>query len=134
MPTGRNRLHYGGIDLEDGSYAVVQVGQYDPIGDGDNLNSDLFTPLTLEVAQLDAQGKEVTERRFYLAPVSAFVDPCIVVPDMGGPPNAFFQVKNRSQWSNEFVHWLKEKHTDDQMTDSATDSQRSPLKKKARTN
>ena len=40
-----------------------------------------------------------------------------MVPDIGGPRNAFFKVKPRSQWKEEFVTWLKQRHKDDKMED-----------------
>ena len=42
-----------------------------------------------------------------MAPTGAFVGPCVVVPDVGGRPNAYFEVKPRRKWANEFVDWLK---------------------------
>ena len=120
MPKGRNKLNYGGIDLVDGVYAVVEVAQYDT----DTVNiakSDLFTPLVLETEGFDADG-DVIGRKFYLANTDAFVGTCCVIPDQGGPKNAYFQVKNRAAWSAEFVAWLKTPHKDDGMEFSDEDS------------
>jgi hypothetical protein len=93
---------------------------------------------------LDVQGVDedgyLSGRTFYLADVEAFEGPCIVIPDIGGPPNAYFQVKNRSGWSNLFVEWLRQPHEDMIITDQeeegkeeAKQEQRRPKhKRKAR--
>jgi hypothetical protein len=104
-------IEYGGIRLEPLVYAVVEVANYDDIDD--DLGSDLFVPLTLDVESVD--NDNVTGRKFFLADTDAIVGPCIVVPDIGGKPNAYFQVKKRTDWAQEFVHWLRDKHSDDQM-------------------
>lgn len=120
MPKGRNKLNYGGIDLVDGVYAVVEVAQYDT--DAANIaKSDLFTPLLLEIEGYDEDG-DVSGRKFYLANTDAIVGTCCVIPDQGGPKNAYFQVKNRAAWSAEFVTWLKSPHKDDGMEYSDEDS------------
>jgi len=111
MPIGTQKLQFGGIDLKDGVYAVVESSTYD---DDIGLASDLFTPLTLDVGGLDAEGN-VTSREFFLADVESIVGPCIVVPDVGGPKNAYFQVKPRRDWAKEFVSWLEQPHQDDVM-------------------
>ena len=114
MPKGNQRLEFGGVTLENEAYAVVEVAEYDQIPNQD-LKSDLFIPITKEVSQMDAEGKEVTKRKFYLAPVTAFVEPCIVIPDIGGNPNAYFYTKARRDWAKEFIIWLKDRHEDDVM-------------------
>jgi hypothetical protein len=78
----------------------------------DGWSSDLFIPLLLDTGGKDADGVEV--RKFYLASVDAFKAPLAVVPDIGGPPNRYFQVPSRSKWSNEFVDWLQAPHRDDE--------------------
>ena len=115
MPSGSNTIEFGGIDLAEGTYAVVESTKYDAIEDASKA-SDLFTPITVETI-IDTSGKgQVKHRRlFFLADVRAIVGPCIVVPDIGGPKNAYFQVKNRSAWAKEFEDWLKLPHTDDIM-------------------
>ena len=110
MPTGGSTIKFGGITLKKGVYAVVESAAYDAVEDTTKI-SDLFTPMTLEVEALDADD-HVT-RRFFLADTDAIVGPCIVIPDIGGPPNAYFQVKNRSQWKDEFVYWLRQPHKHD---------------------
>ena len=66
-----------------------------------------------EVGGVNDQG-EVTERRFYLADANSINRPCIVVPDIGGKPNAHFEVKNVSKWFKEFVNWSQSAHNEDE--------------------
>ena len=111
MPIGTRKLQFGGIDLKDGVFAVVESSTYDA-----NIAraSDLFIPLTLDVKGVDGEGN-VTGREFFLADVESIVGPCIVVPDVGGPKHAYFQVKARRDWAKEFVTWLEQPHQDDEM-------------------
>jgi hypothetical protein len=120
MPIGKQRIEHGGITLKNGVYAVVEVAQYDT-NMTEQTKSDLFTPLLLDTKGIDSDG-DVVGRRFYLADTSAIVGPCCVIPDIGGPRNAYFQVKNRSQWAKEFISWLKQPHKDDGMEYSDEDS------------
>ena len=43
---------------------------------------------------------------YYLAEVEAFVDPAVVVPDIGGPNNAYFWIKSREKLAKLFKQWL----------------------------
>jgi hypothetical protein len=119
MPTGNQRLQFGGITLQDGVFAMVEVGQYTQ-EENRPLQSDLFVPLTVEVQGFDADG-EVSGRKFYLANTEAIVGPCAVVPNIGGEKNAYFQVKPRREWSKLFVEWLKAPHDEDEMELSDTE-------------
>jgi hypothetical protein len=60
---------------------------------------------------------------FYLANVEAFTDPVAVIPDVGGAPNQYFQVRSRSDWRNKFIDWLELPHTDDIMDDLSDDEE-----------
>ena len=127
LPSGRSTLEYGGIQLQDGVHAVVEVATYDEEPDEEAQNedvvpSDLFVPLTLEVNAIDENG-EVTARKFCLAPVEAIVGPCIVIPDVGGFTNGYFQVKPRREWKDEFIAWLKSPHADDVMVQTEVESE-----------
>ena len=33
-----------------------------------------------------------------------------MVPDIGGDPNRYFQVKGRTEWKEDFVKWLGQPH------------------------
>ena len=113
MPEGRGRLSFGGITLKDGVYAVVEAASYDNPQTTDKM-TDLFTPITLWVEGMDKDGK-VTGREFFLADTEAIVGTCIVVPDIGGPTNAYFEVRPRSEWAETFLKWLKRPHVEDEM-------------------
>ena len=88
MPTGAQRIEYGGVYLDNNVYAVVEAAEYDDPEDNHRL-TDIFTPLTKEVGHTNAAG-EVLERQFYLADVEAIVGPCIVIPDIGGACECLF--------------------------------------------
>lgn len=123
LPSGREGLEFGGVRIENGVFAVVETATYVDLDSlADDLQSDLFMPLMKDVEGVNEKG-EVMGRQFYLADVSSIVGPCIVVPDMGGPPNAYFQVKNRNGWAKEFVDWLKQPHRDDEMILSDEDEE-----------
>ena len=112
MPTGRNQVHYGGIPLSDGVFAVVETANVE--NNVEELGkSDLMTPVRKEVA-FDEDGY-VQERTFYLADTEAFEDPCCVIPDLGGPSNRYFVVKPRNQWAQEFIRWVEDPHNLDVM-------------------
>ena len=96
-------------------YAVVECATYDD-DEEDIAKSDIFFPLTLEVEGIDEE-QEVTGRNFYLADVEAFKGPCAVIPNIGGRPNAYLQVKSRGDWIQLFEDWLKQPHRDDEMED-----------------
>ena len=111
MPIGKEKIELEGTVLEDGVYAVVEVGDYveEP---GEALMSDLFVPLQVEVGE---RAEEGLTRKFYLANVDAIVAPCCVVPDIGGGNNAYLQLKRRKEWANLFVSWLEAPHREDVM-------------------
>ena len=108
MPTGNQKLQFGGVTLQDDVYAVVEVADYNE-DEEEMTKSDLFTPLLLEVDGIDDNG-EVTGRRFYLASTESFDGPCCVIPDIGGQNNAYFQVKPRREWTKDFIGWLEAPH------------------------
>ena len=120
LPSGRSALQFGGIRLDNGVHAVVEIATYLEEEDEDyqDLKSDLFVPLLLEVEGLD-EDANVTGRKFYLTPVEAITGPCIVIPDIGGSiessSNALFLVKPRRDWAKEFISWLKQPHKEDVM-------------------
>ena len=134
LPSGREELEFGGVRIENGVFAVVETATYVDLETvPDELQSDIFVPLMLDVGGVNAAG-EVTGRQFFLADVGSIVGPCIVVPDVGGPPNGYFQVKSRSKWAKEFEDWLKQPHQDDVMIQSDEDDEAedSSTRKKAR--
>ena len=130
LPSGRSALEFGGVRVENGVFAVIEAATYDDI-EGNDLQSDLFTPITVGVGGMDGEGN-VTSREFYLADVSSITGPCVVVPDIGGPKNAYFQVKSRRDWAKEFVHWLDTPHDDMIMSDQEDDLVAEHQKKRAK--
>jgi hypothetical protein len=111
LPQGRNTIDYGGIKLQDGTYAVVETGKLEQ--KEDDTRSEILQAFVKEVG-LDEDGK-VTNRNFYLAQTDAFLGPCAVIPDLGGPPNRYFVVEPREKWVGMFVSWLRMPHNQDVM-------------------
>ena len=126
MPNGKRAIEHGGIKLGNGTYAVVESAKYDD-PEKTNRMTDLFTPLTLHVDLIDSKTKEVSKRKFYLANADAFLEPCTVIPDIGGPPNAYFQVKPRTLWAGEFIGWLRRPHKEDSMDWTEFDDEKKKL-------
>ncbi len=112
LPTGQNALEFGGIRLKDGICAMVETTTYEEVPDG--YRSDIFVPLRLDMDETDPESPK---RIFYLADAEAFVEPCAVVPDIGGPLNRYFLVRSRSKWVKSFVNWLEAPHHLDVMED-----------------
>lgn len=109
----QNDINYGGLaGIPPGTYAIVENATY--IDDGDA--SELFLPIEKEVGRIE--GKRVKKMKFYLADVEAIVSPLVVIPDVGGKPNAYFAVKNRHEWKDLFVSWL---HEPDEFEDLVSD-------------
>ena len=61
-------------------------------------------PIVKEVGGLT--GNAVSHLKFYLADVEAIVKPMAVIPDIGGPPNAYFYTKDRETWRTDFMDFL----------------------------
>ncbi len=112
-PSSGRKAEYGGVTLEDGTYAVVESTELEnqsvEVG-----KSDLMMPVRKDVT-LNEKGDDVLKRHFYLADTEAFSDPCCTIPDIGGPPNRYFVVKPRSQWANIFIQWIQDEHKLDVM-------------------
>lgn len=109
-------LHFGGIDIKDGTYAVVESASLSGNKKQRSM-SDIFVPYEKEVASTSKRGV-VHGRNLYLADVNAFVSPLCMVPDVGGNPgNKYLLVKPRSAWVSEFIAWLEDPHENDDMTD-----------------
>ena len=105
LPAGNNGISYGGLgSVGPGVYAIVESSK--ACTNPDRVGSELLTPIMLEVAAM-SRGY-VTEMRYYLAEVEAFVGPAVVVPDIGGPNNSFFWLRSRDQWAKLFETWLSQ--------------------------
>ena len=65
----------------------------------------------------------VTKLKFYLADVDTFKEPCVVVPNIGGPANSYFWPVTKARWAEIFVEWLRAPHRLDEQEDlTAIDS------------
>jgi len=73
------RVKISGVNVRTGVYAVVESSEYEDEDNG--IASDIFRPIIKE-AEVNDNGN-VTSRQFYLADVETFVDPVVVVPDIG---------------------------------------------------
>jgi hypothetical protein len=122
LPEGHETIEFGGINLKNGTYAVIESSQWSD--DEEDIGwSDLFVPFQKDVAELDAEG-EVVKRRFYLADVDAITSPICAVPDQGAVPRCkYFHVQPRSVWVDEFVSWLMDPHGAITETDSEAGSE-----------
>jgi len=77
--------------------------------------SESFDVLTTEVSEFE--DGSVTKLKFYLADVDAFMEPCAVVPNVGGPNNSCFWLEPKARWSKLFIQWLHAPHCDDETED-----------------
>ena len=80
----------------------------------------MFLPIEKEIAGLT--GEHVSHRQYLIVDVEAIVCPISVVPDLGGPPNAYLQVKRRKLWKSDFQKWLEVPVPDSSFYDSDEDS------------
>jgi hypothetical protein len=113
-------LHFAGIDLKNGTYAVVEASTWST-NEREIGYSDIFVPFTKTVGKLDKDGC-VVARKFFLADVEAFAAPLCVIPDIGSLPRCkYFQVKPRSAWIGDFIAWLEAPHDDDELDTSDDD-------------
>jgi len=111
---GSMQVNYGGLsNLTPSIYAIVEATELTDCVEGADINCELFIRLHTEVgAKTDGF---VSQLKFYLADVEAFVDPCIVIPNLGGETNSYFWVQNRTQWAKSFANWLRAPHHLDEM-------------------
>ena len=111
-------VNYQGSWVSNGIYAIVEVAMEKL--DEDSVNyTELFVPMETEVGSIT--NGEVSALKFYLADVEAFIRPVAVVPDIGGRSNAYFRLKDRQVWREEFMEWLEEANEDELIEDSDTD-------------
>ena len=104
LKQGEGTISYGGVnDLVPAMYAICEYADYAEEEEPDELHN-LFTPLIKKVGRV-TQGA-VTKLKFYLVDCDAFIEPISVVPDIGGAPNAYFMVKGREEWQQDFEAWL----------------------------
>ena len=108
----KSGINYGGLDnLAPGIYAIVENGSWR----GEEYDSELVREILLD-CELNPDGS-VRDLTFFLADVEAFVSPAMVVPNIGGPNNSYFLVKERDEWRELFEDWLESPHTEDVFSD-----------------
>ena len=111
LPPNR-RISAGGLtNLKPGIYSVVEATNYVE----DAMETELITEIETEVGSFGGQERYVTQLKFYLAPVDAFVEPAIVVPNIGGNNNSYLWVKHPGDWSGMFEKWLKDAHNNKEL-------------------
>ena len=112
LKPGTVNIEYGGMRLRDaGVYAVVEVGYYSHRED-EIAKSGIFRPFSKETKRGTAEDGGSWKRQFYLVDVEAFVEPMVVVPDVGGKRNAYFHMKSRQLWVEQFEQWVKDPHSE----------------------
>ena len=104
-----SKVNYGGINsISPGIYAIVESATMI-----EDEHSELVLTLETDVVQ-NAHG-EFDDLQFFLADVEAFVEPAIVVPDIGGKKNRYLLIINKSHWKSKFERWLEDPHEWDEM-------------------
>ena len=104
IENGGTKLHGPGV------FAVVEVGYYSH-QEEDIAKSEIFLPFSKETRPgSDEEGGGGRKRQFYLVDVEAFVEPMVVVPDVGGKRNAYFHMKGRDKWVRQFEDWVRDPH------------------------
>lgn len=115
MPTGRDTVEHGGIALKNGIYAIVETAALESESEANTaFKSDILAPIYKRELEVNEDGT-VGERTFYLADTEAFLEPCCVIPDIGGPCNRYFIVQGRNYWAAMFLKWVKDPSKWDQM-------------------
>lgn len=104
-----NNIEYGGIKVKPGTYAVVESCVFED-EDPDARASDIFRALLKDMQGIDLKRRTYDSRQYYLADTEAIVEPCCVIPDIGGPLNRYFLVHARTQWAAFFTKWIEEPH------------------------
>jgi hypothetical protein len=94
----------GELPLEQSVYAIVEIAFFDEDETEVGL-SEIFVPITKEIGGFT--NNAVSHMKFYLADVEAIVKAIAVIPDIGGPPNAYFMDKDRETWRIDFMDFLE---------------------------
>ena len=97
------RVNYGGIRLYPGTFAVVETSSYVE-NEMEQELSEIFVPIVKHFTENENADPTM---QFYLADVEAISDTCAVIPDIGGPPNRYFYVKDRDLWKKDFEDFLE---------------------------
>ena len=116
---GDRSKHYGGISLEEGVFACVECANVIKQEREGLSKLEMMHPIE-KVVGLDDDGQvlldgdfQVAGRKFFLADTQAFLEPCCVIPDVGGPRNRYYLIENRENWPEIFQRWLQTPIDDD---------------------
>ena len=93
--------------IDPGLYAIVESATFVD-QEMEDSESELFVPIVKEVLKNEEDDGMISI--YYLANVDSFHKPVVVIPDVGGPPDAYFMVKPRATWREDFTKWLDMKH------------------------
>jgi len=108
LPDGVS-LDIDGVVVNKGTHAVIESTTYVEDDDG-AFESGLFTKIRKEVLAQNLDGS-MRYRKFYLADVEGIVRPACVVPDINEDDKLlYYEVRPRSQWSDNFKSWLMDTH------------------------
>ena len=106
-------IKHGGIDVQKGTYAVIESANFDPRVSEKN-KSDLFIPIRKDIIRQVRQGQVVWRRKFYLADVESITSPLIVVPNVGARFGLeYLLMKPIPEWVVIFKQWLDDPHESD---------------------
>ncbi len=114
-----NKMEYGGMTggIPPAKYAIIESAEFvENKKVGSKLScSSMLRPIELEVESMDERGRDrsnhrVKRHKYYLVDIDAIVSTAIVVPDIGGPPNAYFLVQPLDDWAQLFTSWICEPH------------------------
>jgi hypothetical protein len=131
LATGMRVPLRNGMLVEKGGYAIIESCEYVPIvpkedrapGEEDPITSDLFTEIVLDTELLNEDG-EVALRKFYLVDVETFLQPIVVIPNIGAMPKCkYLLMTPKSEWAEKFVQWIDLPHELDEEQMAPTDDE-----------
>jgi len=101
-------IKFGGItQLQPAIYAVVESAII--LGNGND--TELLREVETEVEEFLAEGY-MSKLKFFLAPADLFVEPAVVVPNIGGNNYSYLWLTGRHNWRDLFVPCLHKPHQD----------------------
>ena len=83
-------------------YGTVQVGEYVNVPEGEEI-SQLLEPVRKIIGYTD--GK-VSHLKLFMAPIISFNFDCIIIPDIGGESNDYFELMPRHNWASVLTDWF----------------------------
>ena len=110
-------ITYGSCNIEPGMYAIIESATPVNVPDDGQVRSDLFSPYEIEVGGFT--NDRVSHLKFYLVSVDAIYGEVAMIPDFGGPVNAYFRVKECPTWAKDFTVWLESEGDDEIIEDDS---------------